>query len=58
MLDEHEDACEGCIFLKERSEVCRIAGEEAKLRKLNDCEDGYVYVEVKTDPRQIDIFKE
>jgi len=58
MLDEHEDACDGCLFMKERSEVCHIAAQEAKLRGLSDCDEGFVFVEVKTDPRQIDIFKE
>lgn len=56
MLDEDEDPCEGCVFHKERSEVCQKAAAEAKLRKLPDCENGWVYVLVKVDTRQADLF--
>jgi hypothetical protein len=56
MLDEDEDPCEGCVFRKERSEVCHKAAAEAKLRKLPDCEDGFVYVLVKVDTRKTDLF--
>lgn len=42
--------------MRERSEVCHKAAAEAKLRRLNDCEDGWIYIAVKTDPRQVDLF--
>jgi len=56
LLDEDDDPCQGCIFMRERREVCHKAEEEAKKRGLPSCESGHVYVEVKTDPRQLDIF--
>jgi len=58
LLDEDDDPCSGCIFEKERSSVCHAAGDEAKLRGLEDCEAGFIYVAVKIDPRQQDLFKE
>lgn len=33
LLDEDEDPCAGCVFMRERSEVCHKAGAEAKLRR-------------------------
>jgi len=56
LLDEDDDPCQGCIFMRERSEVCHKAAAEAKLRGLPDCENDWVYVHVKIDPRQLDIF--
>ena len=55
-FDEDDDACRGCVFEKERSQVCHAAGKEAKQRRLPDCEDGFIYVAVKVDPRQQDFF--
>ena len=57
LLDEDDDPCAGCVFMRERSDVCHKAGAEAKLRRLPDCEDGWIYVPVKIDPRQVDMFE-
>jgi hypothetical protein len=57
LLDEDDDPCDGCLFRKERSEVCHKAAEQAKLRGLEDCEAGFVYIAVKIDPRQVDLFE-
>lgn len=57
LLDEDDDPCKGCIFEKERSSVCHAAGAEAKLRGIEDCEAGFIYVAVKVDPRQCDLFE-
>jgi hypothetical protein len=56
LLDDPDEWCIGCMFMKERSEVCHKAEEEAKKRGLPSCESGHIYVAVKTDPRQLDIF--
>jgi hypothetical protein len=57
-FDDDDDGCSGCLFEDARSSVCRVAGEEAKKRGLEDCECGFVYQAVKIDPRQIDLFTE
>jgi hypothetical protein len=57
VLDEEDDGCRGCLFERDRASVCRIAGEEARARRLPDCDDGWVYVAVKVDPRQQDLFE-
>lgn len=57
-FDDDDDGCAGCMFADQHSSVCRVAGAEAKRRGLDDCEAGFVYVTVKTDPRQIDLFAE
>jgi hypothetical protein len=62
--DPIEDACRGCIFERDRPEVCTVAQEQAKLRGLDVCEhpddDGrsVIYVRVAVDPRQCDLFNE
>lgn len=58
LLDEDDDPCKGCLFERERSTVCHKAGAEAKRRGQPDCEDGWVYIAVKVDPRQVDMFGE
>ena len=59
VLDEEDNGCRGCLFERERHSVCVVAGEEAKKRSLFDCENDHViYVAVKIDPRQQDLFKE
>lgn len=55
-FDEEDDQCRGCVFEKERSSVCHAAGKEAKLRGIDDCEAGFIYVAVKVDVRQGDLF--
>ncbi len=55
-FDDEDDGCRGCLFEKERSAVCHQAGAEAKRRQVEDCEAGFIYVLVKVDPRQRDLF--
>jgi len=55
-FDEDDDPCRGCLFEKERSSVCHAAEAEAVKRRLPSCELGFVYKEVKQDPRQQDLF--
>lgn len=56
--------CEGCVFHHQRASVCREAAEEAVKRGLRDCDaidqfgEVVVYVAVKVDPRQHDLFGE
>jgi hypothetical protein len=57
LLDEDDDPCAGCLFVRERSQVCHKACAEAKLRGLPDCDDGWTYAAVKIDPRQVDLFE-
>ena len=58
VFDEDDDGCKGCLFQNERFSVCKVAGEEAAARRLPDCEDGWIYVAVKIDQRQQDLFDE
>ena len=58
VLDEADDGCRGCLFERERHKVCVMAGEQARARRLPDCDDGWIYIPVKQDPRQIDLFNE
>jgi len=58
VFDEDDDGCKGCLFQNERFSVCKVAGEEAKKRGLEDCDLGFIYVAVAVDPRQQDLFKE
>lgn len=58
VLDDEDSGCRGCLFEHERFKVCQAAGAEAAKRKLPDCDDGFIYVAVAVDPRQIDMFKE
>lgn len=60
-FDDEDDACQGCIFNGQHSSVCNVAGEQAAARGLPDCEDvgdGFIYVPVKVDPRQLDLLKD
>lgn len=54
---DEDDRCKGCCFEHERSSVCHAAEVEALKRGLPSCETGNVYVIVKQDPRQTDLFK-
>lgn len=47
--------CNGCLFDKQRSEVCRKANAVARLAGIADCDFGVVYVARETDPRQLTI---
>lgn len=57
VLDEDDSGCRGCLFEHERFKVCQAAGDEAKARRLPDCDDGFIYVAVAVDPRQTDLFE-
>lgn len=57
-FDDEDCGCSGCLFERERSTVCRVVEQEAKQRRLPDCEDGFVYIMVKVDPRQRDLVEE
>jgi hypothetical protein len=48
-------SCCGCIFDRQASSVCTAALEEADKRGLPHCEDGFVFVLVEHDPRQLPI---
>jgi hypothetical protein len=48
-------SCKGCVFDHQSSAVCTVAGREAKLRGLEACDAGVVYVLVEKDPRQLGI---
>lgn len=51
--------CAGCCFDKERSSVCRTAGEAAVAAGLPDCESRgvstHIYVRDPSDGRQQDL---
>lgn len=47
--------CGGCAFVSQGAAVCNSAGHQAALRGMPSCEDGYVYVLVEADPRQLTI---
>ncbi len=56
------DGCTGCLFKGQKSKVCMAAGTAARLARMPDCEDRdadtgrtFVYVLIKTDPRQMRI---
>lgn len=50
--------CEGCIFIRQQSAVCRKAAEIAQANGLIDCDEALpngrsgIYVLDKSDPRQ------
>lgn len=56
-------ACAGCLFRRQRSSVCRIAGQEAIARGMRDCDrpDQFgqyiVYERVDVDPRQLHLLE-
>jgi hypothetical protein len=56
-FDEEDDGCQGCLFLREHSSVCHKAEEEALKRGLPSCENDHIYIAVKIDPRQVDMFE-
>lgn len=56
------DPCTGCLFKGQKSKVCIAAGTLARLAGMPDCEESdtatgrtFVYVLIKTDPRQMRI---
>lgn len=48
-------SCRGCLFDGQRASVCLVASSLAAKAGLPDCDEGYVYVSVQTDPRQVEI---
>lgn len=48
-------SCKGCLFDRQASSVCNVAGHEARQRGLEACDAGVVYVLVEKDPRQLPI---
>jgi hypothetical protein len=55
---EPRKGCAGCLFDHQWSGVCRQAGEVAEKAGLPDCAQGFVYVAVEIDPRQLKILSE
>ena len=55
--------CKGCLFERHNAATCRQAGEIAAAQGLPDCEarapggQAYIYVQDKSDPRQVDLIK-
>ena len=45
--------CSGCVFRGQRYKVCEEAARLALRADLPDCDDGYIYVPVAVDPRQL-----
>lgn len=62
--DDPMDACAGCLFEHEKSHVCSVVQQQAKMRGLADCEypdaqrRSIIYVRVAVDPRQQDLFNQ
>jgi hypothetical protein len=46
-------SCNGCLFEGQASKVCRKASFAAIRAGLPDCDDGFIYVAVPVDPRQL-----
>jgi hypothetical protein len=55
-VDKPASSCRGCLFNGQTPDVCKRAGEAALRAEMPDCEKGgVIYVERKTDPRQLAI---
>lgn len=56
--------CEGCVFARQESTVCRAASAAAVAEGMPDCEDrppgggSYIYLKVERDERQLLITEE
>ena len=56
--------CEGCLFIGQATPVCRRASELSVERGGADCDDPWpaggsiVYIEDKSDPRQLPLIQE
>lgn len=48
-------SCRNCLFDGQRASVCHQASAVAVRASLPDCDDGFVYVAVPVDPRQLTI---
>lgn len=51
-------SCRGCLFERQFSPVCKRAAALAVKADLPDCDAGFIYVLVETDPRQLSITPE
>lgn len=47
--------CGGCAFVSQRAAICNMVGEQAALRRLPDCNDGWIYLLVTKDERKTDL---
>ncbi len=47
--------CSGCAFRGQRSKVCKEATRLALRADLPDCDEGFIYVPIVVDPRQLTI---
>lgn len=50
--------CDACMFSGQRSAICNMVGEQAALRGLPACDDGFIYHAVDKDPRQTELIAE
>lgn len=48
-------SCRGCLFAGQRASVCHQAAAVAIRALLPDCDDGFAYVPIPIDPRQLTI---
>lgn len=48
-------SCSCCLFKGQRARICAKATSIALRSDLPDCDDGFVYVPILTDPRQLTI---
>jgi hypothetical protein len=49
------NSCHGCLFDGQASKVCRKASHAAIRAVLPDCDDGFIYVAVPVDARQLSL---
>lgn len=47
--------CGGCAFSSQRAAICNMVGEQAALRRIPACDDGFTYQIVTKDNRQADL---
>jgi hypothetical protein len=45
--------CRGCLFAAQRANICTLACQVAQMSGAPHCEEGFIYVAVKRDPRQM-----
>lgn len=48
-------SCNGCMFSGQAPKVCRKATAAALRAGLPDCDDGFIYVAVPVDARQLSL---
>lgn len=46
-------SCRSCLFDGQRTSVCHQAATVARRADLPDCDDGFVYVPIPIDERQL-----